>query len=149
MSFLQYSRARVNPRPLFLIRFPAYPTSTTDRDRHRCPYIFRFILRTLAVSVVSFRSPHLRERRKSGRDRLLPSCRRAPIGIPRRRVGSAQVAYVPRSRSQECASERVRDRVLLLKWRNSLSGSGRPRFAARSACSRCATSKKGRILKTG
>lgn len=44
---------------------------------------------------ISFRSLHLRERRKSGRDRILPSCRQAPIGIPRRRVESMQVAHNP------------------------------------------------------
>jgi len=92
-------------------------------DHHRCPCIFHFIPVALVISVVPFRSPHLRERRKSG---SRSSCRQAPIGIPRRRVGSTQVTYVLQSRSSERAHEYATTWiVLLLKWRNNLSESGR------------------------
>lgn len=87
-------RARKSTRrSYFLLAFPLIHTDMIDRDRRRCPCIFHVVLFRV-VSVV-FRSLHLRERRKSGRDRLLLSCRQAPIGIPKRRVESAQVAHNP------------------------------------------------------
>lgn len=133
---------------LFLIRFPVSPhRHNRSRSSSMSMCIFHFILMALAVSVVSFRSPHLRERRKSGRDRLLPSCRQElPIGIPRRRVGSVQVAYVPWSWSSDRASVyAIAWIVLLLKWRNNFSGSERSRS---SHSPDAPVSKKGRIPKT-
>lgn len=116
---------------LFLIYFLSiFPfIRMIDRDRHRLPMcIFHFILVALAVSIVSFRSPHLREWRKSERDRLLPSCRQElPIGIPRRRVGSATGSVCPAIVSEWPSVYAIARIVLLLKWRNNLSGSGRPR----------------------
>lgn len=100
-------RAKKSTRRSYcLLVLPFIHTDMIDHKRRRCPCIFHVVLFRV-VFVVSFRSLHLRERRKSGRDRLLPSCRQAPIGIPRKRVGSAQVAHILRSQT----GERVRDRM--------------------------------------
>lgn len=82
---------------------------------------------------------------KADCDRLLPSCRQAPIGIPKKRVGSAQVAYVSRSqssdRASERASERVRDRMNRT-FAKMEKQSLRERAAAVGSFAQCAASKK-------